>query len=81
MQSDSCETTPTGGTGEGPGEKGGAAAGNSGHTTGGGTHAVHRIIHGIELQIAGLHEIKRALEELNGKGRSEIIELIGSMST
>jgi hypothetical protein len=52
---------------------------NSGHTTGGGTHAFHRVMEGIDMQIAGLHKIKNALEELNGKGREEIIELIGSI--
>ena len=54
--------------------------GNSGHTTGGGTHAFHRIIEGIDMQIAGLHRIKNALEELNGKGREGMIELISSIT-
>jgi hypothetical protein len=50
--------------------------GNPGQTTGGGAHIVHKIIEGLNLQIAGLHEVKKALEELSGKRGEEILELL-----
>jgi hypothetical protein len=79
MEPGSSEVMEIATTDSGTNEEACPLDGNPIHTTGGGTHAIVRLIQGIDMQIAGLREIRKVLEEFDGKGGEEIIELIGSV--